>query len=71
MDTLRSIDGRARPPELFDDLICRKRLIRVEKEQGEKRAFTTAHDPNRFVLGDHLQQPKQPELHPTRRYHPG
>ena len=42
----------------------------MEKEQCKERALATAHDPNRFVLGDDLQQTKQPELHPTRRYHP-
>ena len=71
MDALRGIDRRGRAPEFLDDLIGRKRLIRMEQKQCKERAFPTAHDPNRLVLGDNLQQTKQPELHPKRRYHSG
>ena len=41
----------------------------MQKQQGKERAFAAAHQPNRLVLGDDLQQTKQPELHPSRRYH--
>ena len=67
LDRVQRLLGRAHSPELVDQAVGRDDLVRAGEQQGEQRSLALTPECKRAVGVDHLQGPKDPELHLSAR----
>jgi hypothetical protein len=63
LDRLRRGSRRSVTPELLDQPVARDRLVRPQEQQRQQLALQSGADPHCPTPVEHLEGPKDPELH--------